>query len=891
MGVPSFYRWLAEKYPKIVVNAVEKSLDDEENSCLPNPNGIEFDNLYLDMNGIIHPCFHPENDDVNSPVTYDEVYKNLFEYIDRLMNIVRPRKLLYMAIDGVAPRAKMNQQRTRRFRNAQEHETLVEMFCREDSELSDSNVITPGTQFMSELSKQLQSYICVRISKNPAWKNLKVFLSDANAPGEGEHKIMSFIRSQRTCSGYNPNTTHVLYGLDADLIMLALATHEIHFSILRENVLVEYNQRATNTSVSALPGNFEAKVCELSQELKHTAEKSSSLEISTVSKLKSLVKKPYQFLHVWMLREYLNLDLRMMNLPETFELDIERLIDDFIFICFFAGNDFLPHMPTLEIHEGAMDLLIHVYKEEFKNLGGYLVNVQKVNDKKGSYIKLKRVEKFILAVGVYEDRIFKKRSAIRESKLRRILSDNHDTGDNGEEELFPVISTCNKKGTATGSNAAFSCSSSHDQDVQIVENTKMLKEQLKIYTRATSDVFKDGLVTQIRFFPYHYGPFASDLKGLSSTKVVFQKGSPFKPFDQLMAVLPPMSAHALPASYQLLMTDHESTIIDFYPDDFKIDTDGKRFLWQGICKLPFINEEHLLSATKKIEKELNEEEAKRNGVDVDLLFVHSSESFASIISTFNDKGVIDQHTSIKIDTGLRCVYFDSPCLSVNIPRLLEGTTIPETVVSESDIDVTQLWHGNQGYPSRNRYSQFRGATRGTCSGVIIRGAGNGWSPRGRGKYPNHCLDNQSNPRNYGHGNGNSGYYQPRWTGGSAEYPTRANTTNSRVMSGMTNSGSSTYGHANGRGAGAHGNGNSGYYRPTWTGSADGHVWSLKTRLDSNTNNHAYGWGGYYRPRWTGPGNGNFRSANTESGSSSNQTMWQRGGRHRNAPRDSNNGRW
>ncbi|KAJ3437119.1 5'-3' exoribonuclease [Anaeramoeba flamelloides] len=94
---------------------------------------------------------------------------------------------------------------------------------------------------MEDLTQNLRFYIAKKITTDPGWKNIQVILSDSNLPGEGEHKVMKFIRRQRIQKNYNPNTRHVLYGLDADLIMLGLATHEVNFTILRD--VVFFNPR------------------------------------------------------------------------------------------------------------------------------------------------------------------------------------------------------------------------------------------------------------------------------------------------------------------------------------------------------------------------------------------------------------------------------------------------------------------------------------------------------------------------------------------------------------------------------------------------------------------------------------------------------------------------
>lgn len=435
MGVPALFRWLSKKYPKIIYPVVEEEeakIPGEDGKEVavpvdisgPNPNNAEFDNLYLDMNGIVHPCTHPEGKP--APETEEEMMLEIFSYTERVVNMIRPRKLLFMAIDGVAPRAKMNQQRSRRFRSSQEakekeeaRKEAIAMWEAMGKEISqeekdkkswDSNAITPGTPFMDLLASSLRYWVAQKLNTDPGWKNLQVIISDASVPGEGEHKIMDFIRRQRSNPGHDPNTHHVIYGLDADLIMLALATHEPHFRVLREDVFAQSGSQSA-CRMCGQEGHYAAQC------------KATPAEIDHMKAITPVVKKPFIFLDVAILREYLEAELKVPQQP--FPFNLEQAIDDWVLLIFFVGNDFLPHLPSLEIREGAIDTLLKIWRRELPRMGGYLTN--------HGQLELSRVQIILEGLAQREDDIFKRRREAEErqdqnAKRRKIEKERAANG-------------------------------------------------------------------------------------------------------------------------------------------------------------------------------------------------------------------------------------------------------------------------------------------------------------------------------------------------------------------------------------------------------------------------------------------------------------------------------
>eukprot|EP01119_Soliformovum_irregulare_P011543 TRINITY_DN290_c0_g4_i2.p1 TRINITY_DN290_c0_g4~~TRINITY_DN290_c0_g4_i2.p1 ORF type:complete len:1192 (-),score=411.78 TRINITY_DN290_c0_g4_i2:75-3650(-) len=657
MGVPLFVRWLRQRYPRFVVPVVEHQYEEGElrDGTQPNPNGVEYDNLYLDMNGILHQAAG-ELTKIEG-WTMEQIFDLIFCYIERLFLMIRPRKLLYLAIDGVAPRAKMNQQRGRRFMKHVEQ--------REKSETArdwDSNCITPGTVFMKEAATALAYFCSMKTSTDPAWRNIKVILSDAGVPGEGEHKIMDFIRCQRTDPNYDPNMTHVVYSADADLVMLLLAVHEPKGFVLRE--LPPYS-------------------------------------IADVDKEKGMMGIPFEFLDISVLRFYLNYEFLREDPP----IDLERGIDDFVFLCCLVGNDFLPNLPTLRIREGALDTLMTLYKKHHQlEPGSYLTHngtiiyrnfvwiLSKLSKKEEAI--LQRRKKFLIREA--KDEAFRKFLEKKNAIMQAIkIVDEQPTSSEKDwqekmEQLSNAQSVLNdvdkheedddlQSGTLFGDFVKLGTDGWRDRYYELKFKCQMTQEMVDTcvshYLMGLAWVLQyyyNGNPSWEWFFPYHYAPFAYDisrLPKLASFSPKFHIASPFLPFAQLMAVLPPQSASLVPAKFQEKMISPDSEISDFYPIDFELDRDGKAEIWQAIPLLPWIDVGRLQRALEPLWKTLTSEETTRNTLSSEFLFSKNLQlenvSQSSQDTTFKLNGICGQVTPAKNYSE----YLKQVPIIRNIPRL------------------------------------------------------------------------------------------------------------------------------------------------------------------------------------------------------------------------------
>jgi 5'-3' exoribonuclease 2 len=457
-------------------------------------------------------------------------------------------------------------------------------------------------------------------------------------------------------------------------------------------------------------------------------------------------------------------------------------------MCFFVGNDFLPHLPSLEIRENGIDTLIAIWRDNIPFMGGYLT--------KDGHVDLERAQFILDGLAKQEAQIFRRRKETEERRdanaKRRKLQDERggrggrggyeDSPSNGRQNgrsshndapvglpLFtpgnitkeakemthdmivnrsavfkanlanksaaaalksqlngtaPTDDTISADATITESPASALGKRKADVleddesstpgrstpipgtpnttgDEPAVDNVRLwdegyadryYQEKFKVdptdieFRHKVGRAYVEGLAWVLLYYfqgcpswdwyyPYHYAPFAADFHELKDIKISFQKGRIFRPFEQLMGVLPAGSRQAIPEVFHDLMTNPDSEIIDFYPEDFVVDLNGKKFAWQGVALLPFIDSERLLEAMHKKYPLLSPAEAARNGVGRDVLI------FAEAHAALYDD----------ISTNFYSKKQGTPKFKLN-PRSTQGLT--GTV--EKDLDYTP--HGELTFP-------------------------------------------------------------------------------------------------------------------------------------------------------------------------------------------------
>ena len=202
MGIPSYFSYIVKNHPEII----KKLLKGE----------MTINNLYMDCNSIIYDAVRYINfDEITDSATRTIIHKVILK-IEEYISLICPDNILMIAFDGVAPVAKLEQQRNRRYKSWYQNEISKSIFKKPaGSDPWNTTAITPGTVFMQDLSVGILSHF-----KDAAKYGLaKIVISTSDDVGEGEHKIFDYIRKNKE---EHSDSSTVIYGLDADLIMLSI---------------------------------------------------------------------------------------------------------------------------------------------------------------------------------------------------------------------------------------------------------------------------------------------------------------------------------------------------------------------------------------------------------------------------------------------------------------------------------------------------------------------------------------------------------------------------------------------------------------------------------------------------------------------------------------------
>jgi 5'-3' exonuclease len=609
MGLPGFFSWILKRYIKAILK--------QKLSSRPKY-------LYIDANCLFHPeCFKVLEGFPNDNIKDLELkmFQRIANFLHFIEKYVDPTDMMYIAVDGTAPIAKIMQQRKRRYKSELDNKMkneLKEKFGKQANSTWSNTSITPGTEFMENLHQYLNEHYKAKKS------SIKYIYSSFHTPGEGEHKIMEHIKHHTSV-----DDDIVVYGLDADLIFLTMSSGRHNIHLIREKLefkreLEDKKQNNINMDNAFNPQVIVTGDAQIETPAPKAFDYINDVEKEMIYVSISETKKAYNN----EMKSYLFVQNRDNIRPDMIsELQKINFADDFIFLCFLLGNDFLPHFPSIDIHTGGLDELIGSYINALLITNKSLINI---NNRKVT-INTEFLRIICEDMGDKESNYFYNTLYEKMERNKRRVCQKQDEY---EKELWNLE---NLKQNQTGNNDVLQLGvgskevwkyryydyyfkTSGDQTNVIDQLCQNYIDGIKWITEYYFDTCPDW---KWHYIPY-YAPFVSDIavyilkNNIEMNDIKFNKRKSIPMMSQLVSVMPPSCSYLLPKSYRSLVTTFESPIIDMFPSKIKIDTLYKNQLWQCVPRMPYLDIERVLSATENLA--MCNEEKKRCKILSDFVY-------------------------------------------------------------------------------------------------------------------------------------------------------------------------------------------------------------------------------------------------------------------------------